>query len=148
MSQKVNSKLIRQQKVMEQQNRSAIVVLVRAGHTTNKTVKLTKLPNATVYRVYKQFKEERKIDGKEHKTRSDSKSNPTFLAGLKRSADANLSTSMIAFAKKRNVVLSSVSRAVNKNLGMTSYVRRRCHLLTAKVKTIRVERCPKFLSFI
>lgn len=135
----LNSELIRQQKVMEQQNRSAIVVLARAGHT----VKLTKLPKATVYRVYKQFKEEGKIDRKEHKTRSDSKRNPRFLAGLKRSIEANPSTSMTTLAKKRNVSLSTVSRAVNRNLGMTSYVRRRRHLLTAKAKAIRAERCPK-----
>ena len=55
---------------------------------------------------------------------------------------------MTTLAKKRNVSLSTVSRAVNRNLGMTSYVQRRRHLLTAKAKAIRAERCPKLLSFI
>ncbi|XP_052829645.1 uncharacterized protein LOC106875947 [Octopus bimaculoides] len=127
---------------MEQQNNSTIAVLAHAGHTTNKIVKLLKLPKATIYHVYKQFKE-RKIDRK-----NDSKCNPKFLTGLKCSIEANPPTSMTTLAKKHNVSLSTVFRAVNKNLGMTSYVRHCCHLLSTKAKAIRVERCPKFLSSI
>ena len=40
----------------EQQNRSAIIVLAPDGYTPKDIVKLTKLPKATVYRIFKQFK--------------------------------------------------------------------------------------------
>ena len=55
---------------------------------------------------------------------------------------------MTTLAKKCNVSLSTVSRAVNRDVGMTSCVRRRFHLLTARAKAIRAKRWPKFLSFI
>ncbi|XP_029633804.1 uncharacterized protein LOC115209516 [Octopus sinensis] len=132
---------------MEQQNCNALAVLARAVHIANKIVKLTKLPNATVYRVYEQFKE-KKIDRKEHKTRSDSKRNPKFLAGLKRSIEGNPSPSMTPVAKKSNVIFATVCRALNKNLGMTNYVQQCRHLLTAKAKAIGAEGCPKLLPFI
>lgn len=38
----INSELIRQQKIMEQQNHSAVVVWTHARYTANKLVKLTK----------------------------------------------------------------------------------------------------------
>ena len=38
---------------MEQQNRPAIVMLAHAWHTAKNIVKLTKLPKATVYHVFK-----------------------------------------------------------------------------------------------
>ena len=41
-----------------------------------------------------------------------------------------------------------MSRAVNGDLGMTSYVRRGGHFLTVQAKAIRAERCQKLLSFI
>ena len=53
----------------------------------------------------------------------------------------------ITFAKK-HMSISTGSKAVNRDLGMTSYVWRCRHLLTAKAKIIRVERCPKLQSFI
>ena len=55
---------------------------------------------------------------------------------------------MRTLTKKCNVSLSTVSRAVNKHLNMTSYVQRYCHLLTAKAKAFRAKRSPNFLSFI
>ena len=54
---------------------------------------------------------------------------------------------MTTLAKKHYVSLSTGSRAVNRDLGMTSHVQRRCHL-TAKAKAIRTEKCPKLVSFI
>ena len=64
---------------MEQQNRSAIVLLACAGHTAKDIVKLKIIPKATVTRVFKRFREESKVDTKEHKTWKDSKRIPRFL---------------------------------------------------------------------
>jgi hypothetical protein len=55
---------------------------------------------------------------------------------------------MTQLAKKRSVSLSTISRAVNHDLQMTSYVRTRRNLLTDKAKAIRAERCPKLLSHL
>lgn len=84
----------------------------------------------------------------EENTRNDSERNGNLLAVLKRSIEANSSTSMTTLANKRNVSLSTMSRAVNGNCDITNYVRRCRYFLRAKAKTIRTEKCPKILSFI
>jgi len=55
---------------------------------------------------------------------------------------------MTSLSKNRSLYVSTVSRAVNLNLNMKSYIRRRRNLLTAKAKAIRIERCPKLLSHL
>ena len=107
-----------------------------------------KLPKATIYHVFKIFKEESMVDRKDHKTWSDSKHTPWFLTGLKHSIEVDPSTSMTTLAKKCNVSFSTMSRAVNRDLDMISYVWRCCHFLTAKAKAIKAKRCSKLLSFI
>ena len=89
-------------------NYSTIVILTHARHSAKDIVKLTKLPKATVH-VFKLFKEESKADRKEHKTQSDSKHTPRFLTGLKRSIEANPSTTTLA--KKHNMSLSTETLA-------------------------------------
>ena len=76
---------------MEQANRSAIILLARAGHSTADIVRLTKLPSSTVYDVFKAFKDIGKTERKHHALRSDAKRTPRFLAGLKRPITANSS---------------------------------------------------------
>ena len=105
-------------------NHSVIVVLACAGHTAKDIVKLTKLPKATVYRVFKWFKEESKVNRKENKTPSDFNRTPKFLSGLECLIEANPSTSMSTIAKKCNVSFFIGSKAVNRYLGMTCNVQR------------------------
>lgn len=133
---------------MEQTNRSAIIVLARAGHSPAEIARHTRISSSTVYDVYNAFKESGKEERKKHSPRSDAKRTPKFLAGLRRSISANPSTPMTKLAKNRSVSVSTVSRAVKYDLGMKSYKRRRRHLLTKKAKDIRAERCPKLLSFL
>lgn len=87
-------------------------------------------------------------DREEHKTRNDSKCNPKFLVCLKRSFEANPSIYMRTLARIRNVFLSTMSRAVNRNIGTTSCVPGRCHLLKAQAKVIRSVKFPRLLLFI
>ena len=143
LSFQLNGELIQQWKAIEQQNHSTRVMLACTGHTTKDIVKLVKLSKATVYWI---FKEESKVNWKEHKTQSDSKHTLRYLAGLKRLIEVNPSTSMTALGKKYNVPLSTVSRLVNRDLVMTSYVQRHHYLQTAKA--IRTKRCSKLRSFI
>ena len=42
---------------MEQANRSAIIVLARAGHSAAEIARQTRIPSSTVYDVYNAFKE-------------------------------------------------------------------------------------------
>ena len=55
---------------------------------------------------------------------------------------------MSKLVKKHNVSRRTISRAVNEDLGMSSYIRRCCNLLTAHSIAIRVERCPKLLNYL
>ena len=52
---------------LEQQNHSTIVMLAHTRQTAKDIVKLMKLPKVTVC-VFQQFKEDSKVDRKEHKT--------------------------------------------------------------------------------
>ncbi|QQP51442.1 Hypothetical protein FKW44_012811, partial [Caligus rogercresseyi] len=52
---------------MEQEKWSAIIVLTCAGRTAAEIMKGTKLPRSTVFRVLKAFKEEGKMQRKDHK---------------------------------------------------------------------------------
>ena len=79
------------------------------------------------------------VDRKELNTRSDSKRTPRFHVVLKCSIEASPYTYMTTFAKKQNVSLSTEPRAINRDLVMTSYVRRCDYILIAKAKAIRAE---------
>ena len=71
-----------------------------AGHGPAYIAKTLKYNRSTVYKVYNSFKAEGKVKRKAHKSRSDKKRTPTFLAGLKRSINASPGTSMSVLAKK------------------------------------------------
>jgi len=94
------------------------------------------------------FDAEGMVERSPHKPRKDRKRTKTFLAGLKRSVKADPSQSMAKLAKKRNVSPRTISRAVNEDLGMKSYVRRRRNLLTARSRALRMERCPKLINHL
>ena len=53
---------------------------------------------------------------------------------------------MSKLAKRHNVSHRTISRAVNKDLEMKSYVRRHCNLLTACLTAVTVERYPENLN--
>ena len=55
---------------------------------------------------------------------------------------------MSKLAKKCNVSHRTIGRAVDEDLGMSSYIRRHRNLLTAHSRAIRVERCPKLLNHL
>ena len=55
---------------------------------------------------------------------------------------------MTKLSKKHNVSHKTISRAVNEDLGMSSYIRRHCNLLTAHSRAIQVERCSKLLNHL
>ena len=78
----LNSKLIQQWKAIDQQNRSIIVMLTCIRHTAKDILKLTNFLKQQFIMFLNDFKEETKVDRKEHKTQSDSKCIPRFLIGL------------------------------------------------------------------
>jgi hypothetical protein len=55
---------------------------------------------------------------------------------------------MPKLARNRFVSRSTISRAVNTDLGMKSYNRRRRSILTGRSKATRAERCPKLLNHL
>ena len=77
-------------------------------------------------------------DRNEQKTRSDSKNTPRFLACHKRSFEANPSNPY-QLLQGNDMSLSTVSRAVNMDPGLTSCTWRHRHLLIVKVKAITAE---------
>lgn len=131
---------------MEQARRSAVVELARAGKRASEIATLLSYPRSTVYDIYNKWKSSGQWTRKVHGPRRDRKRTPTFLAGLKRSITANPSTPMNTLAKKRSVHRSTISRAIKTNLGYTSYKKTKKHILTAKMRAIRLSRSRKLLN--
>ena len=129
----LNCEMIQLWKAMKQQNRSAIA---RASHTASDIVTLMKLPKATVYRVFKRFKEESKVDWiKSTWIEVILSAVPRFL--LASNAWLKPTHPHLWELLQRNESLSTVSTAVNRDFGITSYVQRCRHQLTAKTKAIK-----------
>lgn len=131
---------------MEQTKRSAVVEMARAGHTPSAIVKALGYPRSTVYDIVTRWKTLGMSERKSHKLRSDAKRTPVFLAGLKKSVNANPATPMTLLAKKRNVHKSTISRAVKLDLELKSYKYSKRHILTTKMKAIRLARSRKLLN--
>ena len=100
---------------------------------------------STGYRVLTKLDTEGKVQRNRHSPRRRTK---TFLAGLKRSIKADPTQSTSKLAKKLNVSHRIISRAVNEDLGMSSYIRRSRNLPTARSRAIRIERYPKLLNHL
>ena len=79
---------------------------------------------------------------------SDRKRTKTFLDWLKRTLKSDPSQPMSKLAQKRSVSRSTISRAVNEDLDMKSYVRRVRNLLTTRSCALRAERFPKLLNHL
>ncbi|XP_059088732.1 uncharacterized protein LOC131884856 [Tigriopus californicus] len=131
---------------MEQTKQSVIIELACAGNGPATIAKALKYPSSTVYRVYNSFMAKNKVSRTTHKPRNDKKRKPMFLAGLNRSIKASPGTPMSVLAKKRNVDRSTISRATNKDLKMTAYKLYKRHILTEKMKAVRVENGTKLLN--
>ncbi len=125
---------------------SAIIELVCAGHSAKDIISTLKYPPATVYAMIKRFKARGSSGRSKHSPRSDKKRTPKFLSDLDKSIMANPGESMTSLAKKHSVHHMIISRAIRHDLGYKSYALQVRHLLTAKMKDVRVTRCKKILN--
>ena len=128
--------------------RTTICELRRAGSSVSHIIKSTGYAKSTVYRVVAAFDAEGKVQRSRHSPRSDRKRTKTFLAGLKRTLKSDPSQPMSKLAQKCSVSRSTISRAVNEDLDMKSYVRRVRNLLTTRSRSLRAGRCPKLLNHL
>ena len=100
----------------------------------------------TVYRIVAASDAEGEVQRSRHSPRSDRKRTKAFLAGPKRTLKSDPCQPMSKLAQKRSVSRSTISRAVNEDFDMKSYVRRVRNLLTSRSRALRAERCPKLLN--
>ena len=133
---------------VEMNHRIVIAELFHAGHKASEIIRDTGYAPRTVYRIVSNLRQGKGIRKKAHSPRSDRIHTKRFLWGLKRSTAANPSHPMAALAKKWNVTKMTISNAVRKDLGMKSFCRRRCNILTVKSKAIRKERSPLLLNHL
>jgi transposase len=134
-----NSKVMTSQ----EQKRKVISELLDAGNSTMEIIRVTKYPVSTVYRVVKRLQSGIGVNHTPCGPHKAKKRTPTFLAGLKRSIMAHPDLSISRLATIRGVGRSTVQRAVKNDLGLSSYVRGRRHLLTEAMKVKRLERAQK-----
>ncbi|QQP51475.1 Transposable element tcb2 transposase [Caligus rogercresseyi] len=122
---------------MKKRKRETVVELVRAGHGTKAIKDITGHTSSTVYEFVKAFKAYGDVSRKLHDRSGTRKRTPTFLAGLKRSVTANPGTRCQSWPKSATAV---------KELNIISYKRSQAHLLTGKMKEVRLKRCKKVLN--
>ncbi len=132
--------------MVEQERRSAIIVLVCAGHSAKDIIFMLKSPPATVYAVIKRFKARGSSGRSKQSPRSDKKRTPEFLSDLDKSITANPGESMTSLTKRHSVHHTTILRAIRHDLGYKSYALQVRHLLTAKMKDVWVTRCKKILN--
>lgn len=133
---------------MEERQRQTIADLFRAGQTPKAIFKVTGFPRSTVYRTVAKLEAGGDASRAIHRRRNDVKRTSRFLAGLKRSILANPRIPLIKLARDRHVSHRTIRRAVNGDLGMRSYVRRRKNLLTDKAKQLRKDRAQLLLNHL
>jgi len=119
----------------ERDRRAAILESLRAGKTPSEIIAWFGYKKTQVYEITKAFREAEDkdtvtSDRASHWKRSDRKRTLPFLEDLTEKINSNLGQSMNDLAKKSNVSKSTISRAVSKDLRMTSYVLRQRQLLT------------------
>ncbi|QQP32918.1 Uncharacterized protein FKW44_024110 [Caligus rogercresseyi] len=68
---------------MEQEKRSAVIELHRAGRSAQEIISLLKYPSSTVLYHHQQVQGHGMSSRSKHSPRSDRKRNPRFLAGLR-----------------------------------------------------------------
>ena len=120
----------------------------RRGALFQTLLRALAMRNRTVYRLVAAFDAEGKVQRSRHSPRSDRKRTKTFIAGLIRTLKSDPSQPMSKLAQKRSVSRSTISRAVNEDHDMRSYVRRVRNLLTTRSRALGAERCPKLLNHL
>ena len=131
---------------MEHAKRNAFTELCRAGRITADLAKVLKYPWTTVYDVCKRYDRSRDFSRATNKPRRDRKLVSSPFNGLKRSVKVNPTTRMTILAKKRGV-----NRTIEKGLvklKLTSFVQGKRHLLTGRMKGIRLHRCKRLISWM
>jgi len=131
---------------MEQAKRNAVIELYRAGHSAKDITNLLKYNKSTVWYIIKRYRERGESTRKMHKARSDKKRTETFIKDLKTAVEANPGTPMTVHAKNMDVGVSTISRAINRDMGFKSYALRVRHLLTEAQKEVRFMRGKKILN--
>lgn len=121
----------------QQNRRTTIVELRRAGNSACEIMKMTKFPKATVYRTVKEFDQSGKTTRKVQKTRKDKIRTETFLDELRKDIEANPGTSQKDLAKTRGVARSLIAKAIKNDLGNKIYRLRVRHSATKKPKQKR-----------
>ena len=86
-------------------------------------IKITKYCRGTVYNVVKRLKTVQDIGHTPCGPHRDKKQTPTFLAGLKRSIEANPALSVMVHTSRRSVSRRTNARAIKNDLNMSSYIR-------------------------
>ena len=125
---------------MEQAKRNAIAELRSAGLSLADIAKVLKYPRTTVYDVCRKCERFGDVSRAPNKPRRDRKLTSRFFNGLKRSVKTNPTTPVTILAKKRGVSRRSIGRGLAK-LKLTSYVQGKRHLLTDRMRGIRLQRC-------
>ena len=100
-----------------------------------------------MYDVCKKYDRSGDVSRAPHKPRRDRKLISRFLNGMKRSVKTDPTTPMRILAKKRGVSRRNIGRDLAK-LKLTSYVQGKRHLLTDRMRGIRLQRCQKLVTWM
>ena len=133
---------------VEQERRTTIIGLYRAGHSPTAIQHLLKYPKSTIYAVINRFKTTGATtgkQGKDRKPRSDKILNQKFLTKLKREIKKDPSVNQAVHARKMGVSHTTIGKGV-KMLGMKSRSMNLKHLITERQAVQRVIKSKRILN--
>jgi inhibitor of nuclear factor kappa-B kinase subunit alpha len=129
------------------QNREAIIALHRKGKTQKEIISALKVPQSTVSRAIKRFKELGTSEDRPRSGRPVTATTPKMVKRIRERIRRNPNRSMRKMAKQLKISEWSVRQIVHKRLRMRSYAFAAGHDLSdPKKRQVRVDLCRKLLK--
>ncbi|KAI6648091.1 hypothetical protein LOD99_11900 [Oopsacas minuta] len=132
-----------------ERERSAIVELFTKGHPSREILKILKLPlnrRKFVYRTIRRYKDTGKVEDRARSGRPCSVTTPSLGKVIAQRIRRNPRRSIRKMALDLKVSRCAMTKIVKRDLGMSSFKRKKVHFLSQLVKEKRVARCKGALG--
>ena len=137
----------------QEMKRHAVIVSLKAGHKDLEIARFLKVARSFVYKVRKELEAQ---DGKvspvakrkKHSRCTGSIRTPKFIQQVQKDIDDNPRRSMRCIAKEHRVSEGTIRNVVHKDIRYKSYVLRKGHFMSEKVKENRLIRSKRLLNKI
>ncbi len=132
---------------LQEEKRHRVLDLLSAQVPPKRIAEVVGVSLITVYNIRTANMEGKGPERSEGSGGHNKKRTDHFVHNLKAKVAEDPTKSMRSLAMDMNVSPKTLRKAVNEDLGLKSYTRTTRHLLTRRMKAIRLERCKKVRSY-